>query len=101
MAYPQPVRTVSIISTLGAIIGAAVYGVLDAASHIASGSHTFGWYAYRPRRYVDYLAVPSSTAGTATSWWLMLLLAIGIGTAVGAAVGTLAAIAGFRLNRTA
>ncbi|HET6877408.1 MAG TPA: hypothetical protein VFH38_07750 [Jatrophihabitans sp.] len=94
-------RTVTIISALGAIIGAAIYGVLDATSHIASGSHTFGWYAYRPRRYVDYLPVPSGTASSTTSWWLILLLAIGIGVAVGAAAGTLAALAGFRLDRKA
>lgn len=89
------------ISALGAIIGAGIFGVLDASSHIASGSHTFGWYAYRPRRYVDYLPVPSGTPGAAASWWLIFLLAIGIGAAVGAIVGTLVAVAGFRLNRTA
>lgn len=81
---------------LGAIIGAAVFGVLDAASHIASRSYVFGWYAYRPRRYIDYLPVPG---GSAMSWWAILLVAVGIGVVVSAAVGTVATLAGFRLNR--
>lgn len=94
-------RTVTISSTLGAIIGAAVYWVLYATSHAVSSTTTFGWYAYRPRRYVDYLPVPPGAPGDLISWWLLLLLAIGIGIGVGAVAGTAAVLAGFRVNRRA
>lgn len=94
-------RVIAITSTLGALVGFAVYAVLHVTDHIRSGSGVFGWYSYAPRRYTDYLAVPSGSLGNTTAWWLVMLLAIAIGLGVGAAAGIIAALAGVKLTRRA
>jgi hypothetical protein len=91
-------RTIAISSLLGATAGAVVYAVLRGTNHITHSSRAVGWFSYTPRRYVDYLAVPSN-ATDGTAWWLVLLMAIAAGLVVGAVIGTVAALFGIRVTR--
>jgi hypothetical protein len=91
------VRIIWLSTALGALVGAAVFAVLEATGHVSDGTRVFGWTSYStPRRYADYLPVGSQHM---LAWWLILLLALGAGLVAGALVGCTAKMTGFRVSR--